>query len=185
MVTHICETLKSHWTVPSKQVNCMACELDLNKAIIKKNLYDDRCRKETGGETETTQVVGAWSGQERMSELEQGLWNRCKRESMWRQAGLGDDSFSAWFLVLYIIFVLILPVCICELLSIHKTTWCSKPLSSSLISTTALLDGLCASTRVPSQSIPYTGATVIFSYCKSIMSSFCFKLFNDFPLHLG
>lgn len=73
----------------------MACELDLNKAIIKKNLYDDRCRKETGGETETTQVVGAWSGQERMSELEQGLWNRCKRESMWRQAGLGDDSFSA------------------------------------------------------------------------------------------
>ena len=79
MVTHICERLKSHRTVPSKQVNCMACELDLNKAIIKKNLYDDRWRKETGGETETTQVVGTWSGQERMTELEQGLWNRCKR----------------------------------------------------------------------------------------------------------
>ena len=73
----------------------MACELYLNKAIIKKNLYNDRYKKEIGGETETTQVIGAWSGQERMSELEQGLCYRCKRDSMWRQAGLGDDSFSA------------------------------------------------------------------------------------------
>lgn len=42
---------------------------------------------------ETMRLRMVWAGED--EELEQGLWNRCKRESMWRQTDWVVDSFSA------------------------------------------------------------------------------------------
>ena len=45
MDAQACESTESHWTVPFKQVNCMACELSL-KAVMEHNSYTElRLRK--------------------------------------------------------------------------------------------------------------------------------------------